>query len=79
MQYVPLVENVADASSRSISYTDSMLSEVVWAKVEEYGPHTVVLMALDDNAIKAEIRQLFRHFTPCPMSFFAGSIFLCKT
>lgn len=56
-----------------------MLSEVVWANVEEYGPHTVVLMALDDNAIKAEIRQILRHFTPCPMSFFAGSIFLCKT
>lgn len=39
---IPLVENVADASSRSISYTDSMLSEVVWEKVEEYCTHTVV-------------------------------------
>lgn len=43
MQYVPLVENVADASSRTISYTDSMLSEVVWEKVEENGTvHTLL-------------------------------------
>lgn len=52
--YVSSGENVADAPSRSISCTDSMLDEMVWAKVEElYGPHTVDLMASDANAMKA--------------------------
>lgn len=32
MQYVPAVENVADSPSRSISYTDTMLSDMLWAK-----------------------------------------------
>lgn len=73
MKYVPSKENVTDAPSRSISFTDSMLSEVVCAKVEElYGPHTVDLMALDANAMKASNGPFLRHFSPCPLPFSTG-------
>lgn len=37
-----------------------------------YGPHTVDLMSLDANAMKAANCQILRRFTPCPMSFSAG-------
>lgn len=61
--YVSSGENVADAPSRSISCTDSMLDEMVWAKVEElYGPHTVDLMASDANAMKAANGQIIEKF-----------------
>lgn len=73
MKYVPSKENVTDAPSRSISFTDSMLSEVVCAKVEElYGPHTVDLMALDANAMKASNGPILKHFSPCPLPFSTG-------
>ena len=35
MQYVPSGQNMADAPSRSISYTDSVLSEKSWELVEK--------------------------------------------
>lgn len=48
------MENVADVPYRSFCYTDSMLNEVVWEKVEElYCPLTVDLMASDAIAMIA--------------------------
>ena len=73
MQYVPSGQNMADAPSRSISYTDSMLSEKSWERVEKtYGPHTVDLMAADSNAMTDKAGEPLRHFTPCPMPQSAG-------
>lgn len=75
-------ENVTDAPPRIIIYTDSKLSEMVWAKVEEvYGLHTHDFMASDANAMKTANGQILRHLTPCPMPFFfsQGLIFLLRT
>ncbi|XP_062591418.1 uncharacterized protein LOC134252891 [Saccostrea cucullata] len=73
LQYVQSKLNVADEPSRSISLSDSMLSETSWAYVEQlFGPHTVDLMSLDSNCMKDRYGKLLRHFTPYPTPLSGG-------
>lgn len=66
LQYIPSVENPADAPSRSLSWADAMLGSDSWRMVEHaFGPHSVDLMATDANAMKRGGNCL-RHFTPYP-------------
>lgn len=54
LQFVPSKLNEADAPSRRISYTDSMLDGKNLDMVEKtFGPHTVDLMASDSNSMRA--------------------------
>ncbi|XP_062568476.1 uncharacterized protein LOC134230659 [Saccostrea cucullata] len=73
LTYIASNQNKADAPSRSISLTDSKLSDKSWALVEmAFGPHTVDLMSLDSNAMKTPEGVPLRHFTPSPSPFSAG-------
>lgn len=67
LHYVPSAENLADAPSRNISYTDCMLQQTIWQVVDEmYGPHTVDLMATDANVMMSTSGLPLRHFTQYP-------------
>lgn len=73
LHYVPSAENLADAPSRNISYTDCMLQETIWQVVDEmYGPHTVDLMATDANVMMSTSGLPLRHFTQYPSPQTAG-------
>ena len=65
LRFVPSKENLADAPSRKLDLSDTMLSESSWLLVEKkFGPHSVDLMALDSNAMRACDGTSLRHFTP---------------
>lgn len=66
MQYVPLAENPADASSRRQSDLDCTLPRETWSRVQKiFGPHTVDLMSLDSNCRRHLLGNRLPHFTPC--------------
>ncbi len=70
--YISSEENPADAPSRHLSWAEARLSPAAWQTVESlFGPHSVDLMALDENAMCRDGRPL-RHFTPCPTPESAG-------
>lgn len=65
LTYCPTYLNIADAPSRKLEISDSMLSEESWHLVEQnFGPHTVDLMSLDSNVMKLFDGTPLRHFTP---------------
>ena len=65
--YIPSESNPADKESRRLSLQDCTLSECSWKLVEEnFGPHTVDLMALNSNAMVGQNGKTLRHFTPTP-------------
>lgn len=67
LHYVPSAENLADAPSRNISYSDYMLQQTIWQMVDEmYGPHTVDLMATDADVMRSTSGLPLRHFTQYP-------------
>ena len=76
LSYVPSGENEADAPSRDIRKSDSMLSEKGWEMVQKaFGGtrgHEVDLMALDSNVMVAKDGKPLPHFTPHPTPGSAG-------
>ena len=77
--FVPSELNVAHKPSRVRSASDTMLSEKSWALVESgYGPHSVDLMALDSNAMKARDGTSLKHFTPWMTPLSAGVNVFCQ-
>ncbi|XP_061163149.1 uncharacterized protein LOC133172302 [Saccostrea echinata] len=73
LHYVPSAENVADAPSRTISYTDCMLHPKTWQSVDVmFGPHTVDLMATDTNVMMSNSGVPLKHFTKNPTPQSAG-------
>ena len=64
LKYIHTSNNPADAPSRSISFTDCMLQENIWARIDNaFGPHTVDLMATDSNVMHSQTGAPLRHFT----------------
>ena len=74
LQYVPTLQNLADAPSRKLDISDAMLSEEGWLMLEEtFGPNSTDLMSLDSNVMKSVVNgQPLRHFTPWVMPDSAG-------
>ena len=73
MCYIPSASNEADLPSRSLSFSDSMLSCHAWQSVETaFGPHTADLMSLDSNAMNSVSGVLLKHYTPYPTPKSAG-------
>ena len=73
LHYINTKENPADKESRRLSRSDCRLSDDKWKTVEEqYGHHTVDLMALDSNAMRDGNGNTLRHFTPHPSRLSAG-------
>ena len=73
LSYIPSADNPADAPSRAISLSHSMLSPMKWLIVQEhFGPHSVDLMALDSNVMGNAEGVPLRHFTPFPTPMSAG-------
>ena len=76
LSYVPSKSNPADSFSRSLSKSDSMLSEPCWDMIEaEFGGlsgHNLDLMALDSNAQCDRQGSPLPHFTPYPTPGSAG-------
>ena len=67
MCFIPSASNEADLPSRSLSFSDSMLSCQAWQAVEDaFGPHTANLMSLDSNAMHSASGALLKHYTPNP-------------
>ncbi len=65
--YIRSADNPADLPSRSLSWADVRLDSEVWERVDQqFGPHTVDLMASDTNAMRRK-GVAIRHFSPCPM------------
>ena len=64
VEYIPSAENPADAPSRRMSASDAKLLPCFWERVEnEFGPHTVDLMALDSNAQSGRNGVSLKHYT----------------
>ena len=59
--FIPSASNEADLPSRSLSFSDSMLSCQAWQAVEDaFGPHTADLMSRSASG------ALLKHYTPYP-------------
>ena len=73
LHYVPSSQNKADAPSRVLHVTDSMLSDHAWLYVQQlYGPHSVDLMSLDSNCMKDYQGHCLKHYTPFQTPASAG-------
>ncbi|MES9882072.1 MAG: reverse transcriptase domain-containing protein, partial [Sedimenticola sp.] len=67
LKYIRSADNPADRPSRAISFTECMLHDRTWSRVETaFGPHTVDLMAIDSNVMRSPHGTPLRHFTPAP-------------
>ena len=68
--FVASANNLADAFSRNLSASDSMLSPKCWNKVQDLsgGPsgHNLDLISLDSNVQRDRFGEPLPHFTPYP-------------
>ena len=73
MSYIASKSNPADFPSRQLSPQDCFLGDDAWRLVEgQFGPHSVDLMALESNAMKARDGSRLKYYSRYPTPTCAG-------
>lgn len=83
MKYVASSENLADGPSRILSKLDTRLDRDKWKQIDmKFGPHTIDLMASDENVMCDGSGNRLRFFSEYPSALSSGvNVFaqiLCK-